>query len=179
MKKFFALVLVLVMMFALAVPAFAETVDQMGDAAQIPVTGVYNRVDNTNVYSVDISWTSMQFTYTETNTWVPAENGGSYQPNGDGQWSIADDGGKITVTNKSNKAIVAAMSFTPTSQYENIITGSFDNATLNLAAAQSGNTSGSAKLTIACLLGKTFTESESGATLGNVTVNLSDPSANP
>lgn len=167
MKKLFALILSLVMMTALTVPALAAAYDLEDEIPAIPVTGVYAVVDDTNVYSVDIDWSSMEFTYTETKTWNPAtdEQDGYYTVNDDGKWSTT--GGVVTVTNKSNKAIVANLTYTPTAEFDGVISGSFDNATISLDDALTEPQVGTAKLTLSGKLA-----SDKGGTLGNITISL-------
>lgn len=72
MKKKTALVLTLAMVFSLApLSAYADTIDRVGGTASHDVTATY--VDGSSggaggaggkVYSVDITWGDMAFTYT-------------------------------------------------------------------------------------------------------------------
>lgn len=170
MKKLFALILALVMMTALSVPAFAAEspvkAEEMGDAAEITVTGIYKLVDGSTVYDVDIAWTSMEFTYTQTNTWVPSVNGGgSYRPTGEGQWST--EGGTVTVTNNSNADVAATLTFTTDVDG---ITGTIANNSFTLESAV-GKAEAPSKIATLTIEGP-FTIGQSGNTIGTITVKL-------
>lgn len=180
MKKKLALVLTLAMVFSLApLSAYADTKSTINTAngtATHDVTATY--VDGssggagTPVYSVDIVWGDMAFTYTEeAGVWNPAthETTGA----GGGIWKVNTEGGNtIKVTNHSNAAVTATFSYTPAADYGDI-TGSFDNTTLNLATAVntpvSNAPSGSAALT---LEGALDSSAAAGTTIGTITVTL-------
>ena len=77
MKKliFLPLVAGLMVALSLAVVATEDRVCSLPSETTIPVTGIYS--DGTKydvVYSVDISWGNMEFTYSNTpkKTWNPA-----------------------------------------------------------------------------------------------------------
>ena len=77
MKKKTALVLTLAMVFSLApLSAYADTIGTAGGTASHDVTATY-RADSSGgaggtVYSVDITWGDMAFTYTaEAGIWDP------------------------------------------------------------------------------------------------------------
>ena len=75
----------------------------------------------TPIYSVDITWGSMEFTYTAASegTWNPATH--QFDNIVPGKWSHADDANKITVTNHSNAPITAEFAFTPHSSFSNLL----------------------------------------------------------
>lgn len=137
MKKPFAVLLAAAVTASLSVSAFAATElttnpsknNGAGDYT-IGVTGTY--VAGTAAekkVSVDISWESMNFTYTA--------GGSTYEPSThkttitDGGWNTDKPG--ITVTNHSNVAINAAMSFT--AGMDVTATGTFYTRIENPAAA--------------------------------------------
>ena len=111
MKKFFALILALVMMASLSVTAFAGEVDsplglEPEDSYTVIVSGIYNRVNNqAPVYGVDITWANLEFTYTEIFNWSADDK--AYTERDKGYWE--ETSGTITVTNRSNAAIVATL----------------------------------------------------------------------
>ena len=114
MKKLFALILSLVMMTALTVPAFAveynETpVEGLGKdgIANIAVTGKYQLGDAETLYQVDIKWEGMTFTYTADTRWNAATQS-KEDTEAQGSWEGL---GKVTVSNRSNAAITATLSF--------------------------------------------------------------------
>ena len=180
MKKKLALVLTLAMVFSLApLSAYADTKSTINTAngtATHDVTATY--VDGTSggaggtVYSVDIDWGDMAFTYTEeAGVWNPETH--QTTGAGGGIWSVNNSGGnKIKVTNHSNADITAKFSYTAASGYEGI-TGKFDRTSLTLQSAVntevSNAPSDSAALTLEGALASTVTTSTK---IGTITVTL-------
>lgn len=178
MKKKLALVLTLAMVFSLApLSAYADTITGVGGTATHDVTATYVAGSSggagTPVYSVDIVWGDMAFTYTEeAGVWNPAThettgaNGGIWK-------ATSPDGNKIKVTNHSNTAVTATFSYTPAAGYTGI-TGRFDETSLTLQTAEgtqvSSAPSGSAALT---LEGALDSNTAAGTTIGTITVTLS------
>lgn len=136
MKQIFTLALTFLLIFSLVtVTAFAETskISAAGGTASKPVTASYSAgAGGGTVYSVDITWDSMAFTYSEgpSPTWDPETH--TSGQGGTGGWSSS--GNKVTVTNHSNTGVTAALTYASAAGYEGI-TGSFDNSTMNLATA--------------------------------------------
>ena len=180
MKKKLALVLTLAMVFSLApLSAYADTKNTITTAngtATHDVTATYVAGSSggagTPVYSVDIVWGDMAFTYTEeAGVWDPATH--QTTGAGGGIWkATTPDGNKIKVTNHSNTAVTATFSYTPAASYEDI-TGSFDKTTLDLATAVdtlvSNAPSDSAALT---LTGALASSTPANTTIGTITVTL-------
>ena len=177
MKKKAALVLTLAMVFSLApLSAYADTLTAVGGTASHDVTATY--VDGSSggaggtVYSVDIAWGDMAFTYTAAaGTWDPAKH--AYTGAEGGVWTVDKDGGNtITVTNHSNADVTAAFSYAAASSFEGI-SGSFDNASLALKSAVGTEVanapSGTAALTLDGALGSDTT---ANTTIGTITVTL-------
>ena len=180
MKKKTALVLTLAMVFSLApLSAYADTIDRVGGTASHDVTATYKADSSggaggagSTVYSVDITWGDMAFTYTEeAGVWNPAthETTGA----GGGIWkATSPDGNKIKVTNHSNAAVTATFSYAAATGYDSI-SGSFDKTTLNLATAVdtevSNAPSDTAALTLTGALDSTVTTSTK---IGTITVTL-------
>lgn len=81
--------------------------------------------------SVDITWDSMQFTYSG-GTWNPETH--TYE---NGSWST--EGGNFTVTNHSSVRVVAEFTYTPSVEMGNIF-GSFTKPRLTLPVAGSAAT---------------------------------------
>ena len=177
MKKKLALVLTLAMVFSLApLSAYADTITGLGGTASCDVKATYVAGSSggagTKVYSVDIVWGDMAFTYTEeAGVWNPAthETTGA----GGGIWSVNNtDGNKIKVTNHSNAAVTATFSYAAAPSYEGI-SGSFDKTTLNLATAVDTEVSNAPSDTAALTLdGALDSNTAAGTTIGTITVTL-------
>lgn len=88
---------------------------------------------NVTVYSVDITWGAMEFTYTESgsNIWNPGTH--AYDLTSDTIWT--SNGNTITVTNHSNAEVTAAFAYTPATGFEEL-TGTFSINELVLATAE-------------------------------------------
>ena len=128
MKKILAIALALTMIVGMSiVPAFAAAANT-GDTA-INVTANYVKSDAVNssevVYSIDVSYDAMTFTYTEAANslkWNPETLDFDIEvPNTTGSWGEKTSA-NITVTNKSNAALeitaVATNGFTVTAEAE-------------------------------------------------------------
>lgn len=104
------------------------------------VKGNYVAGTTSTVYSVDISWGAMEFTYTDANkgVWDPAEH--KYKNQTAAAWT-GDDGSnnKIEVTNHSNNGITAALAYAAEASYADA-TGTFGKNTLDCATADTGAT---------------------------------------
>lgn len=176
-KKKTALVLTLAMVFSLApLSAYAETISEAGRSASHDVTATY--VDGSSggtggtVYSVDIAWGDMAFTYTAAaGVWDP----GTHTITGadGGTWSATNTGGnQIKVTNHSNTAVTATFSYAAASGYEGI-SGSFDKTSLDLATAVGTEVSNAPKDSAALSLsGALDSATAANTTIGTITVTL-------
>jgi hypothetical protein len=174
MKKFFALALALVLTLALSVTCFAANATGLkpSETATGDVKATYAATanDTTAVYSVDVEFGGMSFTYTDAaKTWNPENHQYELQGGATGAWTCATDANKITVTNHSNAAVTAALTYTAENTY-NTVTGSFDKATLNLGSAAENNAavSASAYLTLAGTLASGTTAQK----VGTITVTI-------
>ena len=138
MKQIFTLALTFLLIFSLVtVTAFAAdaTITEAGKSATKAVKASYHSgAGGGTVYSVDITWGNMAFTYSEGSspTWNPATH--TYSSGGAGVWS--NSGNTITVTNHSNAQVTANLAYASETGYEGI-SGSFGNkSTMNLATAE-------------------------------------------
>ena len=176
MKKKTALVLTLAMVFSLApLSAYADTITAVGGTASHDVTATY-RADSSGgaggtVYSVDITWGDMAFTYTaEAGIWDPA----THKTTGaeGGVWTVDKDGGNtITVTNHSNTG-VTAFSYAADTGFEGI-TGTFDNASLKLESAVGTTVEAAPKATTSLSLnGALGSTTADNTKIGTITVAL-------
>lgn len=177
MKKKTALVLTLAMVFSLApLSAYADTIDRVGGTASHDVTATY--VDGSSggaggkVYSVDITWGDMAFTYTaEAGIWDPT----THKTTGaeGGVWKVDKEGGNtITVTNHSNTDVTAAFNYAPAEGFTGI-SGSFDNALLNLPTAVGTAVEAAPKGTASLSLDGALDSAATTSTkIGTITVTL-------
>ena len=177
MKKKLALVLTLAMVFSLApLSAYADTITGVGGTASCDVKATYVAGSSGGaggtVYSVDIVWGDMAFTYTAAaGKWDPATHTTTGADGG--VWSVNNSGGnKIKVTNHSNAEITAKFSYAATVGYEGI-TGKFDQTSLTLQSAVNTEVAnapnGSAELT---LDGALDSNTPANTTIGTITVTL-------
>ena len=169
MKKITTLILSLILALALSVTAFAATVGT-GDQ-EIDVEGKYQ--DNTTVstvYSVDVTWGAMQFTYSENGsmTWNPADH--TYSDNTIAGWTA--NGNTVTVTNHSNAEMTASFRFDALSSFSTV-TGSFDIAAETLEAGVEGGYDTADEVTATLSLEGTLDENVTDFTkIGTITVNI-------
>lgn len=164
MKKLLSLILSLVMILSLSVSAFAASdLDKAAD-----VKGTYN-ADTTGgvVYSVDITWSDLSFTYNAAvkGTWNPETH--TYEGAQEAGW--ADGNGTITVTNHSNAAITAASAYTAAAGYESA-SMTFDNTALEIASAEA--THAAVVGTITVTPGGTLPENTNDAVIGTITISI-------
>ena len=183
MKKTLALLLTLAMVLSLAiVPAAATTTNNIttiGGTATHDVTATYKTSSSGStgggtVYSVDITWGDMAFTYTagSAGTWDP--NTHSVTGGTSGAWTPdTSDGNKITVTNHSNARITATLTYTAETAFSDI-TGTFSKTSLSLATAE-GTTVANAPsdYTTLSLAGALASSTSTGTKIGTITVTLS------
>lgn len=114
MKKVTSLLLALVMALALAVPAFAESVDEKWPGPNDTRKDVTAQVDVTadktvNTYHVTVSWNVPKFSYTfagTTYTWNTTELRYETAPNGTEGWDNNGQGAlELKVVNRSDMPV--------------------------------------------------------------------------
>ena len=180
MKKRIVLIMTIVIALAMiAIPTFAIS---LGESSSHDVKATYESNgsggSSGTVYSVDITWDAMEFTYTQgaASVWLPDEH--RYTDAGESVWS--SDSNTITVKNHSNAAVTATLSYTAAAGYTGI-TGSFtetsgtaDDGILVLPTAvgttRDNAPTATATLTLSGELASTVT---SLTTIGTVKVTLS------
>ena len=175
MKQIFTLALTFLLIFSLVtVTAFAAdtTINAENGTATKEVTASYQSgAGGSPVYSVDITWGSMAFTYSEGSspTWNPATH--TYSSGGAGGWS--NSGNTITVTNHSNTGVTAALAYTSETGYEGI-SGNFDNANMTIATAVGTEFSAAPTKTAKLnLSGALDSKVASSTKIGTITVTIS------
>ena len=130
MKKFAVVALALMLMATQLVLASAEG---LGNRTQDVKAKYSGGAAEPEVYSVDVTWGAMEFTYTVsgTKTWDPETH--TYTASTQPAWTAS--GNTITVTNHSNTDITASFAFSALTAY-NTVTGSFSSTSLMLPTAE-------------------------------------------
>lgn len=117
----------------LAVSSAAFAAD-LPDPSTHAVNGRYHANSTVEtVYSVDVAWDSMEFTYTvdSEGTWNPTTH--KYDSASEGQWS--QNNNTVKVTNHSNAKVKVAVIYAAEDSYSDI-TGSFSNGSFQLDTAE-------------------------------------------
>lgn len=173
MKKFLTLFLAVVTALAMSTTAFAVTMDNTSAPQEIDVNAKYvDGVSAPDIYSVDVSWGAMEFTYTVsgTKTWDPSTH--EYEVSTVGEWS--ESGNTVTVTNHSNDGVTVTFDFEALDAYSTV-SGAFSKGVAALPSAE-GMALDAAELTASTELTLSGTLSDSVTALtkvGTVTVTIS------
>ena len=157
------------------IPATSFTIqsEQSGDGTgsySAEVKGTYQPGGSgAVVYSVDIAWTDMSFTYTGAGegTWDPETH--QYIGSSEGAWTASND--SITVTNHSNAAVKATASYQAETGYEST-TMTFGNNEATVATAVGTEVASAPSATITVTPGGTLAESANGGKIGTITVSI-------
>lgn len=146
MKKALSLVLALAMIMSLSITAFANETGVEAGSYNTEVIGTYVEGSDSNgtVFSVDIKWTGMSFTYYAEKGPVWNTNDHTYSEAEPARW---EGTGTITVTNHSNTKISATPVYAKEAGYESVeIT--FGTDKLILVSADIDNTAVSDTITV-------------------------------
>ena len=171
MKKITTLLAAAALTCAMGTTAFAADQDgvETGDYTA-DVKGTYQAGGSgVVVYSVDIAWTDMSFTYTGAGegTWNPETH--QYSGSSEGAWAASND--SITVTNHSNAAVKATASYQAETGYEST-TMTFGNNGATVATAVDTTVQNAPSATITVTPGGTLAESANGGKIGTITVSI-------
>ena len=176
MKKLIATALALTMTLSLSTTALADgNVYGAGTGPQEPinVTAKYNDgVTEPTVYSVDLTWEDMTFTYNEsgTRTWDPDTH--TYTDPTSAGWDKVT--AKITATNHSNAQVMVSFTYTP--QGDTGVTASMSLRNFILAAGKEDRPNDadthSAVLTIDGTSKPNDSVTAEGVTIGTITVTI-------
>ena len=168
MKKITTLLAAAALTCAMGTTAFAADQDGVstGDYTA-DVKGTYQA--GAVVYSVDIAWTDMSFTYTGAGegTWDPETH--QYSGSSEGAWTASND--SITVTNHSNAAVKATASYQAETGYEST-TMTFGNNGATVVTAVGTEVASAPSATITVTPGGTLAESANGGKIGTITVSI-------
>lgn len=119
MKKIVALLLALVLSVSLCSAVFAAevTADNQSETTDVTANYIAGEQGPYIVYSVDVTWTDMSFTYNgpSSQIWNPEKH--QYEGgNSAGGWEVSDE--KITVANSSNVSIHVLPEYTAEAGYD-------------------------------------------------------------
>lgn len=169
MKKLFAGILALALMMGMGtLPAMAESAG-LGDKT-IDVKAQYNdEITSPKVYSLDITWGAMEFTYNKagSNVWNP--NTHEYEMKTTDSWTAA--GNSVTVTNHSNDVVGAFFSYASDPAYSGV-TGRFDEDFIELQSAVDTTVANAPSGTAALTLSGSLPEGTTLTRVGTITVGL-------
>ena len=174
MKKLIATALALTMTLSLSTTALAAgNVDGAGTGPQEPidVTAKYNDgATEPTVYSVDLTWEDMTFTYSESGsrTWDPDTH--TYTDTTSAGWDKT--AAAVTATNHSNTEVTVSFTYTP--QADTDVTATMSKDSFKLAAGVENKPNEAA--TDSSILTITGTPNNSvtaeGVTIGTITVTI-------
>ena len=171
MKKITTLLAAAALTCAMGTTAFAA--DQTGVSTgdyTADVKGTYQAGDSGDVvYSVDIAWTNMSFTYTGAGegTWDPETH--QYSGSSEGAWTASND--SITVTNHSNAAVKATASYQAETGYEST-TMTFGNNGATVATAEGTEFAKAPSATITVTPTGSLAQTANGGKIGTITVSI-------
>ena len=169
MKKLVSMLVAAALVCTMSTTAFAADQDGVstGDYTA-DVNGTY-QAGGAVVYSVDIAWTDMSFTYTGAGggTWDPETH--QYSGSSEGAWTASND--SITVTNHSNAAVTATASYQAETGYEST-TMTFGNNGATVATAVGTEVASAPSATITVTPSGTLAQSANGGKIGTITVSI-------
>jgi len=158
---------------SMAVTASAANGVTNGGTDTSEVKGTYSSKATVTIYSVDIAWEGLSFTYNGAfeGTWNPQTH--EYENATAAGWAAGN--GKITVKNHSNTGITATPSYTAKEGFESAGVN-FSTSELNVATADNG-TDGAAGTAVEGSITVTPTgslpEGTKDATIGTITITIS------
>ena len=171
MKKLVSVLAVAALTCTMGTTAFAADQDGVSTGSYpADVKGTYQAGSSgAVVYSVDIAWTDMSFTYTGAGegTWNPETH--QYEGGTEASWTDSND--SITVTNHSNAAVKATASYQAETGYEST-TMTFGNNEATVATAVGTEVASAPSATITVTPGGTLAESANGGKIGTITVSI-------
>ena len=170
LKKITSVLAAAALVCTMSTTAFAADQTDVGTGNyNADVKGTYQAGGSSaTVYSVDITWDDMSFTYTAAGegTWNPETH--EYDDASEASWSESKD---ITVTNHSNAAVTATAKFEADSGYEST-TMTFGNNGATVATAEGTEFAKAPSATITVTPGGTLAESANGGKIGTITVTI-------
>ena len=193
MKKILSIALCLVLILSLGTTAYAAE-DTITGGQSKTVTGVYQATDEVGtVYSVDIKWGSLEFTYevpaqvwdTETHTYKAPDDATPQWVCQTDEDETTVDANEVRVVNRSNAGIevtvaadMGSSGITATISNEGKISLASADATITEENPTGTETKGSVTITLA---GELSADHTAGGEIGTVTVTIAaaQPPAEP
>lgn len=180
MKRLSIICLSILLALSLSVTAWATNGQakgqDLGTTDPIPVTATYQSTGNgQTVYSVDIIWGSMDFTYqTAGKYWDPSEH--KYIET-DAGWTCADSANQIKITNHSNAEVNCSLSYTANTDYSGIsgtfMSGGAKFSSILLPSAAEDRVAASSLSTIVTLqLSGILPENTNNQEIGTITATI-------
>ena len=169
MKKIIAATLALTLSMSMGNLVYAVE----DKSAEIKATYQAGKENTDTVYSVDVKWGSLEYTYSSsvTKSWDPTTL--KYkETSGTSSWTCQEGADQITVTNNSNADITASLAY---DKIDSNITGTFTNSKIGLKSAEGTNVGESpSETTTLSLKGALSDTTAAKEEIGNVTVTISD-----
>lgn len=168
MKKFIAIIAAIALIATMSVSVFAADATLTDVAPKVasassPVKATYKDAgaEKVNEIHLDVTWTDVDFEYTASDkAWN--EDTMKWEDT-DGEWT--DAAAKVTVSSRSSVAVVVKAAYTP-----NGVNASFDNTSLNLAAADGAAVPGEFNLTVDADPAQSITATNENA--GTITITI-------
>ena len=164
MKKLLALTLTMAMLFTMT--AMAEEIKTDSH----DVTATYKEgVNGGTIYSIDIEWGSLAFTYNaeSSGTWDPGTH--TYNDKAEAEWTCDPGANVVKVINHSNAELTANVSFSSTVDG---VSGTFDKNELKLATAVGTDKDKAPNDSAYLTLDGELPKSEDSVIVGSVTVSI-------
>ena len=169
MKKVLSVIVTVMLLLSMTIPVFATTGVGVGGTDSTVVKGTYTEKTVKTVYSVDITWEGLAFTYNAEYKGQWNANTHSYENATAAGWT--EGTGKITITNHSNTGITATPKYTANAAYK---TAGMTFSTNALQVATADNGTGSAVVDyITVTPNGTLPEGADNAEIGTITITIS------
>lgn len=167
MKKLVSLILALVL--ALSLTALADSAKPENQTHDVKAQYVDNSTQ-APVYSVDVSWGAMEFTFTKSGDKVWNADSHTYTDNTKTEWTAKDN--TVTVTNHSNASVIVTLSVSLKDAYKDV-TATFSTASKTLKAGVEGKPGEADYLTSTLTLSGNLPETVKTLTsIGTITVAI-------
>jgi len=178
MKKLLAITLTVAMLFTMT--AMAENiVDETNGNTHNVFAKYAGNEGGATIYSVDITWGSLEYTYNDANagTWDPTTH--TYKGVSEAGWTCVEGADTISVTNHSNAGISVMVNYENESGIENV-EGIIENENFNLPSAENKSVEDSELTDTAKLImsGELDSNYETMTKVGTVTIVISDLKSN-